>query len=143
MNKKITFLLFILCFFILVCYFIPSLKKNIEISDYENNIQKSVKNALVQLEKYENTGEFQCIVNIAVELERCENYLCEISKRNNFQTSYWDLITAANQLRSFETGDEIKGLEDLKNALKYMQRSVYSVGEGYFKSFTKKNMGIK
>ena len=138
-KKRIIFRIFVLLAVVLL-YIIPVIKRKNDIEQYETKVKVAVRNAIAELDEYSETGEFECITNIIVELEICESYLEKISMKKDMEVGYWGVSAALGQLRSFKKGDEIKGLEELEKALKYMDRNIYSEGEGYFISFVNKNM---
>ena len=138
-KKRIIFRIFVLLAVVLL-YIIPVIKRKNEIEQYETKVKVAVRTALVELDEYKETENFGCITNIIVELEICESYLEKISMKKNMEVAYWGVSATLGQLRSFKKGNDIKGLEELEKALKYMDRDIYSEGEGYFISFVNKNM---
>ena len=69
-------------------------------------------------------------------------YLQQIAFKSDKLGIGWDISTVIGRLKSFRAGEEIKGLDDLEKGLECMEEDIYSVGGGYFKSFSIKNMDI-
>lgn len=140
MNKKSLIIKIIALVIVLICAIVPTVQKKRAISSYEKVVKESVGNAIKALDEYQETGEFSYIATVIDELENCEKYLQKISMKNNLENYTWDISRTIGQLKSFEEGDELQGVEELRKGLEFLQNDVYCQGEGYFTSFINKNM---
>ena len=140
MNKKSLIIKIVALVVVLICAIVPTVQKKRAISNYENEVKEASKKAINALNAYQETGDFSYIEIATQELEECETYLQKISMKNNLENYTWDISRAIGQLKSFERGAEIKGLEELKKGLEFLENDVYCQGEGCFGSFVNKNM---
>lgn len=142
MKKKNVFKMILLL--IIVCgvlvFVVSVCKKKVQIEEREVKVLEATKNAITALEKYRINNDSNQLHTVIKELEVCYKYLREIEEIREEEKNCWEISMVANQLKSYDKGDEIKALDDLELALQHMKENIYSIGNGYFISFVNKNM---